>query len=63
MVLGLYAQDATQQPPDTGTVLQLRVNAVLVPVVVRDAQGRAIGQARRVIAIRITISSVPNPGL
>ncbi len=47
MVLGLHAQDSAQQPPDTGTVLQMRVNAVLVPVVVRDAQGRAISDLKQ----------------
>jgi VWFA-related protein len=47
MALALHAQDAAQQPPDTGTVLQMRVNAVLVPVVVRDAQGHAIGDLKQ----------------
>ena len=45
-VLPLHAQDAPQ-PPDSGTVLQLRMDAVLVPVVVRDAQGRAIGDLKQ----------------
>jgi len=38
---------AQQQPPDTGTVLQMHVNAVLVPVVVRNAQGHAIGDLKQ----------------
>jgi VWFA-related protein len=45
--LGLPAQDATRNPADTGTILQLHVNAVLVPVVVRDAQGHAIGDLKQ----------------
>ncbi len=47
MVMTVRAQDAPQQPPDTGSVLQMRVDAVLVPVVVRDAQGRAIGDLKQ----------------
>jgi len=46
MVLALHAQD-TAQPRDSGSVLQMPVNAVLVPVVVRDAEGRAIGDLRQ----------------
>ena len=46
MVLALHAQDAAQ-PRDSGSVLQMPVNAVLVPVVVRDAEGRAIGDLRQ----------------
>jgi len=46
--LPLCAQDAAQQqPPDSGTVLQMHVNAVLVPVVVRDAQGHAVGDLKQ----------------
>ena len=47
MVTALHAQNAAQQPPGTLTVLQVHVNAVLVPVVVRDALGRAIGDLKQ----------------
>jgi hypothetical protein len=40
--LTLRAQDAAQQPPETGTILRVYVNAVLAPVVVRDAQGNSL---------------------
>jgi len=42
-----YAEGAGQQPPDTGTVLHVRVNAVVVPVVVRDAQGHIVDDLKQ----------------
>jgi len=33
----------TEPPPDSGVILHVEVQAVLVPVVVRDAQGHAVG--------------------
>jgi len=44
VAIGLLAsQLSAQEAPRQGPVLQLPVNSVLIPVVVRDAQGRAVG--------------------
>ena len=43
----LRAQNAAQQAPDSGVTLQVHVNSVLVPVVVRDAEGHAIGDLKQ----------------
>jgi VWFA-related protein len=47
MVLGPHAQGAAQQPPGSGITLQVHVNSVLVPVVVRDEQGHALGNLKQ----------------
>jgi VWFA-related protein len=41
--LALGVQSSAQQAPDSGVTLQVHVNSVLVPVVVRDEQGHAVG--------------------
>jgi VWFA-related protein len=43
----LPAPPAPEPPAAEDTVLHIHVNSVLVPVVVRDAQGRAVGNLRQ----------------
>ena len=43
----LAAPPAPEAPATEGTVLQIHVSSVLVPVVVRDAQGRAVGNLKQ----------------
>jgi VWFA-related protein len=46
--VALQAQDPAQPAPASGDiVLQIHVNSVLVPVVVRDGQGRAVGDLKQ----------------
>ena len=47
LALSIRAQDNAPQPPDAGATLQVHVRSVLVPVVVRDAQGHAIGDLKQ----------------
>lgn len=42
----LCVQSVGQQPPDSGTILHVHVNAVVVPVVVRDGQGHIVGNLK-----------------
>ncbi|MGB6689297.1 MAG: VWA domain-containing protein [Terracidiphilus sp.] len=46
VALSLHAQQNAPQTPGTGTTLELNVRSVLVPVVVRDAQGHAVGNLK-----------------
>jgi VWFA-related protein len=43
----LAAPPAPEAPATEGTVLHIHVSSVLVPVVVRDAQGRAVGNLKQ----------------
>ena len=47
VALDLCAQNPIQPPQATGPIFQVRVNAVLVPVVVRDAKGRFIADLKQ----------------
>jgi VWFA-related protein len=40
---GIQQQPESPLPPDTGVTIHVQVNSVLVPVVVRDAAGHAVG--------------------
>jgi VWFA-related protein len=41
------ANDSDQQPQESPTTLKVRVNVVVVPVVVRDSSGNAVGNLQR----------------
>jgi VWFA-related protein len=47
VVLGLHTRGTAQQAPDSGVTLKVNVNSVLVAVVVRDEQGRAVGNLKQ----------------
>jgi VWFA-related protein len=43
----LAAQQPSPPPPDGGVKIEVKVNSVLVPVLVRDAQGRVVGDLKQ----------------
>jgi len=46
VAVSLHAQDSSRPPQESGPVVQLNVRSILIPVVVRDAQGREIGDLK-----------------